>query len=192
MKSGSGRPGRDAEDIGDPVERPVEVVVQDHHRTMVDGESTEATLELVAIDDRARRIHLHRLIRGKQAKVRRPGSFPAPFGVAGAHEEPVRPGVEARRIAKLWKVPPDGEQRLLRRVLGELKIAQNSVRDCMEPIPHGQGEAREGLFVAVLRSSHEIGVHRLFHCEPTMDVAGPFTLYGQQRRRQDSIFPPRT
>ena len=29
----------------------------------------------------------------------------------------------------------------------------------MEPIANGDGEAREGLFVAVLRSSHEIGIH---------------------------------
>jgi hypothetical protein len=50
MKSRSGRPGRDAERVGDPVERPVEVVVQDHDRAMVDGESPEATLELVSIE----------------------------------------------------------------------------------------------------------------------------------------------
>ncbi len=53
MKSRVGRPDRDAEDVGDPLERQVEVVVQDHHRAMVDGEPAEAALELVAIDDRA-------------------------------------------------------------------------------------------------------------------------------------------
>jgi hypothetical protein len=43
---------RDAEDVGDPVERQVEVV-RDHHRAMVDGEPAEAAFELVAVDDRA-------------------------------------------------------------------------------------------------------------------------------------------
>jgi hypothetical protein len=54
---------------------------------------------------------------------------------------------------------PDGEQRLLGRVLGEIEVAQNSMRDRMKPIPHGHREARECLFVAVLRSSHQIGIH---------------------------------
>ena len=86
-------------------------------------------------------------------------AVPASLGIAGAHEEPVRPGVEARRVAELREVAPDGEQRLLRRVLGEIEVAQNSVRDRVEPIPDGNGKAREGLFVAALRSSHEIGIH---------------------------------
>ena len=56
MKSRSNRPDRDAERLGDLVERQVEVVVQDHNRAMVDGEPLESALELVAIDDRARAI----------------------------------------------------------------------------------------------------------------------------------------
>jgi hypothetical protein len=53
MKSGMGRPDRDAEEFGHPVERQVEVVVQDHHRAMVDGKTAEAAFDLVAVDDRA-------------------------------------------------------------------------------------------------------------------------------------------
>ncbi len=48
------RPDRDAEDVGDPVERQVEVVVHDHPRTTVEGEPAEASVKLVAVDDRAR------------------------------------------------------------------------------------------------------------------------------------------
>ena len=36
MKTRVGRPGRDAADLGNPFERQVEVVVQDHHRSMFD------------------------------------------------------------------------------------------------------------------------------------------------------------
>ena len=46
-----GRPGRDVEDLGNPFERQVEVVVQDHDRSVIDRQSAEAALELVAIDD---------------------------------------------------------------------------------------------------------------------------------------------
>ena len=56
MESRVGRPDRDAEDLGDPVERQVEVVVQHHHRAMVEGQAAEAALELVAIDDRAQAV----------------------------------------------------------------------------------------------------------------------------------------
>ncbi len=50
MKSRMDRPDRDAEDLGDPVERQVEVVVQDHHRAVIDGKTAEAAFDLVAID----------------------------------------------------------------------------------------------------------------------------------------------
>ena len=91
--------------------------------------------------------------------VRHPVPGPATLGVAGAHEEPVRPGVKARRVAELGQVPPDREQRLLRRVLGEIGVAQDPVRHRMEPVAHGDGEAREGPFVTALCESHELGIH---------------------------------
>ena len=51
------------------------------------------------------------------------------------------------------------EQRLLRRVLGEVDVAQDPVRHRVEPVARGDGEAREGLLVTVLRPSDEIGIH---------------------------------
>jgi hypothetical protein len=86
-------------------------------------------------------------------------SWSSAWSCAEVPEEPIRPGVEARRVAKLREITPDGEQRLLRRVLGELDVAQNPVRHRMEPIARRNGEAREGRFVAVLCSRHEIGIH---------------------------------
>ena len=163
--------------------------MQDHHRTVVDGEPPERPLQLVAIDDLAGAIRLHRLIGGKQAHVGRPVAGPACLGVAGAHEEPVRPGVEARRVAELRKIPPDGQQRLLRRVLGEVEVAQNSMRDRMEPIAHGHGEAREGLLVAVLRANHEIGIHASSARPATRSRL--LTRYGRQETHPDSIFGPK-
>ena len=128
---------------------------------MVDGQAPEAALELVAIDDRARVVRRRRLIGRQETEVGRPAAGPAGLGVAGAHEEPVRPGVKARRVAELGKVPPDGQQRLLRRILGEVDVAQDPVRHRVEPVAGGDGEAREGLLVTVLRPDHEIGIHTL-------------------------------
>ncbi len=159
MKSRSNRPGRDAECFGDLVERHVEVVVQDHHRTMVDGETPKASLELIAMSDQVEPIGRNRFVNRQQPKVGAPAVCLPALGVAGAHEESIRPGVEARRVAELRKVLPDVQQRLLRRVLGEVGVAQNPVSHRMEPVSEGHSKARECPFVAVLRAYHKTGVH---------------------------------
>ena len=136
--------------------------MQDDHRSVIDRKATKATLQLVPIGDGTGAVRLNRSIRLKQAHVRGPCSGSAALGVAGAHEEPIRPGIEACRVAKLREVSPDGQQRLLRGVLGKIQVAQNSMRNRVEPIASCHGEAREGLFVATLCSSYQIGVHSLF------------------------------
>src|SRR4029079_12368151 len=123
MKSGSDRSNRNAEGLGDLLERPVEVVVKHHERAMFKGKPAEAALELVAIDDLAQALLHRRLVSRQEAEVRRRTAGPAALGVTGTHEEPVRPGVKARRVAEIGEVPPDVEQRLLRRILGEVDVA---------------------------------------------------------------------
>ena len=83
-------------------------MVQDHHRAMIDGQPAEATLELVAINDRAQSIRAPWLVSREETEVRRPLAGPATLGVAGTNEEAIRPGIEARRVAKLGQVSPDG------------------------------------------------------------------------------------
>lgn len=89
MESGSGRSGRDTERVGHAFERPIKEVVQDHHRAMVDGEPSEAALELVPIDDAARPVGLDRLIGRQQAQMRGPIVLAATLCIAGAHEETI-------------------------------------------------------------------------------------------------------
>ncbi len=92
-------------------------------------------------------------------EVGRPATFLSSLGVAGAHEEPVRPGLKAGRVAELRKVPPDAQQRLLRRILGEVEVAQDPARHGKVPI--GDLGRKEGvrLLVTSLSSDHEIGIH---------------------------------
>jgi hypothetical protein len=47
------------------------------------------------------------------------------------------------------------------------------MRDRVEPIADGHGKAREGLFVAALCSSHQIGVHYLFRLGRRCAPASP-------------------
>ncbi len=94
-------------------------------------------------------------------------SLPA-LGVTGAHEEAVRPGLEAGRVAQLGELSPNVEQRLLSCVVGEMDVAQDPMRHSVESVAHGHGEARECLFVALLRPNHEISVHTLTHRRPRL------------------------
>jgi hypothetical protein len=119
----------------------------------------EAPLELVTIDDRAQALARGRLVSRQQAEVGRPVPRPTAFGVAGTHEQPIRPGVKARRIAKLRKVSPDGQQCLLRGIFGEIGVAQDSVRHRVQSVANGHGQTREGLLVSVLRPTHQIDIH---------------------------------
>ena len=54
----------------------------------------------------------HRLVSRQEANVRCPATFLPALGIAGAHEEPIRPGIEAGRVAELreglarWSAAP--------------------------------------------------------------------------------------
>src|SRR5215203_3473988 len=120
-----------------------------------------------------------------RTRRRRPLAGSAALGVTGTQKEPVRPRVEARGVAELREVPPDGEQGLLRRVLGEVDVAQDPVRHGMEAVAHGDSEAREGLLIAALRPDHQVGVH----ASPIGSAAGATpTSYGQGATRDGPIF----
>jgi hypothetical protein len=125
MKSRVGRAYRDAEQLGDAVNRQIEVVVQDHHRSVVEGEAAKAALELVAVDDRGQPIGPGRLVSRQESKVRCPATLLASLRIAGAKEDAIRPSLEAGRVAELRKVLPDAQQRVLRRVLGEIDVTQD-------------------------------------------------------------------
>ena len=94
-----------------------------------------------------------------QPDVGCPATFLPALCVASAHEEPVRPGVKARRVAQLGEVSPDGQQRLLRRVLREVDVAQDAARHGQEPIGDLGGDQGVRPSVPALCSHDEIGVH---------------------------------
>ena len=74
-----------------------------------------------------------RLVRRQEPQIRCPATLLPTLGVAGTNEESVRPRIEAIRVAELREVSP-GQQRLLRRVLGEVEVAQDPARHGQEPI----------------------------------------------------------
>ena len=93
-------------------------------------------------------------------------------------------------VAELREVLPDAQQRLLRRILGEVDDAQDPARHCEEPVRNSEGKVGIRRLVTSLGSNHEIGIHRLFRMCGTdhtdalttvWDVAtdGSFNLYAR-------------
>jgi hypothetical protein len=111
-----------------------------------------------------------RCVEGHQARRRTPGSSPPALAVALPDEDPVRPSLEAGRVAQLGKVAPDVDQGLLRRILGAVDVTQDPVRDGEEPVAHAHGQQREGLFIATLRTGHETRIHPTPHVGARIDV----------------------
>ena len=90
---------------------------------------------------------------------RGPAAFSAALGVAGAHEHPVRPGIEACQVAQLAKVSPDAHQRLLGRIGGEVIVTENPGGHREQAVAQRHREQPEGLPVTLLRSFHQPAVH---------------------------------
>jgi hypothetical protein len=159
--------------------------VKHDHRAVVERETSEGSLELVAIDDRLEFALCRRVDIRQDTHDGPPSAFTTALGVAGAHEEPVRPGFETRRVAEGRKVPPDAQQRLLRRVLCQVDVAQDPVRHGMETVAGSDGQAREGLFVTPLRSGHQLGIHALpvwgvgFDSTPLLGMGPPVDVATQ-------------
>lgn len=183
MKSGSNGPGGNAKRVGDLLEGHVQVVVEHDDRAMVDREPTESPLELIAIDDRSGAVGHGAMGIREERQVRRPPPLSAGLDVAGPNDEPVRPGLEPFRVAQGRQVPPDGEQRLLRRVFGEVRVAQDPLSDRVEAVADRSDEVTEGLLVPALGLDHDSGVHA---SPPTAPDHPALIRYGALNPDRDS------
>jgi hypothetical protein len=138
-----------------------------------DGQTPEASLELVAIRDDTHVVAGERLgLRRHAGRGQPPVALPR-LRVAGMDERPVFPGVESRTVAQVRQVAPDPEHRLLRGVLGLVGIAQDRVGDPMEPRVQRARQGAESLPVPVLFPDHQSGVHASLACADTDPKGSP-------------------
>ena len=107
-------------------------------------------------------------------------SFAARFSVAGVDEEPVGPGLEPVRILQSGKVLPRVEQCSLRRVLCQVRVAQDPPRNRMEVVAHAFDQGVERRFVAVHRSLDESPLHPSPLVDPSV---GRFAVYESRSPR---------
>jgi hypothetical protein len=76
-------------------------------------------------------------------------------------EQPVRPAIELGWFFEAADVPPDVEEGLLRRVLGQMTVAEDAVGHPVQTGVVGNRQRLERLLVALLRLDHEVLVHTL-------------------------------
>jgi hypothetical protein len=163
------------------------VVVQHDHRAVSDRQPPERTLQLIAVSYGRDVVESGRFVDVKDPEVGRPAPGLLPLGVAGTHAKAVRPPFEACGVAKLRKVPPDGEQRLLRRIVGEVGVAKDPVSDRVQPVPDDDSEARQSPLVTALRLHDQLGG---IHAAPVMSarpVRAHLQVYGSRDRLHNSI-----
>jgi len=103
--------------------------MEDEDRALLEGQPPEGALELVAVVDSEELARLGRLLDRKDADVRRPATVAPGLGVALVGQDPMEPGLEAVGIAQRAKLAPGRDQRGLHRVVRQVGIAQDPVRN---------------------------------------------------------------
>jgi len=159
VESGAGRAVGDAERLGDLRGLQARVVAEHEQCPLLWVKSAEATLELIPVGDAQKRVVKPGKIGREQEQVGGGLAIPDRGGDAGTDDKAVHPRVEPGRIAEAPQVTPGDHQRILEGILGPIDIADDPLRDRIQPVDARTDEVREGLLVAALRLLDEIAIH---------------------------------
>ena len=94
---------------------------------MFGREALEAPAQLVAVDDDAEDVAGTRLGRNGDLAVGHPSRHALGLGIADPKEQLVAPTLELAGVAQAADVPPDVEEGLLHRVLGDVRVTQDTL-----------------------------------------------------------------
>ncbi len=79
--------------------------------------------------------------------------------VAGSHQQPVQPGIEAVGIAHRPDVEPRREQRLLHGISRAITVSKDQPRGPMQSVDGTGGQPREGFVIARPRAQDQVSLH---------------------------------
>ena len=96
---------------------------------------------------------------GEGPGPRIPAAFTAGLYVAGVDDEAVEPGIEAFGVAKGRQVAPGAEQRLLGRVLGAMRVAEDPVGERIAAIDVLVASAPNASWSPVLPAPRDPALH---------------------------------
>ena len=120
-----------------------------HYGAVFDAEVPERTIQLLMHLEGRCGVRKPLTVYAQQGQRVPVASLPAPLGVARVDEQPMNPGVEAIRISQLGQVAPRFEQRLLRRILSQRRVAEDASRDGVQRMTDAFDQLVERLLVAV-------------------------------------------
>ena len=126
---------------------------------LVRRKSPEAAVQLVTVVDRQELVGIGRCVRLEQDDISREVPATSRFGVAGVDEDPMEPRLEPIEVAQRGKLPPHLDEGHLDRVLGEVGVAEDPMRDEDAAVAHLTNQGAEGLLVALPRLVHDRSQH---------------------------------
>ncbi len=124
-------------------------------------ESTEASLELVAISDRQEVVGAGGEVVRQGVEIGHETALARRLVDTGSDDEAMEPRVEPCRIAESGQVAPGDHQRVLNGILGSVDVAEDPLGDCEEPVATRTNQVGVCLPVAALGRLDEIAIHRL-------------------------------
>ena len=135
--------------------------MKDQHRSLVGREAQESALELITQGQATLRIaagavHVHVDLDDPTTALLSGRS------IAGVHEEPLQPGVEAVGIAQPGQSGPGPQERILDGVPGPVIVADDQARDGVQAVDRATNERREGFVIARSRADDQVSLHRAF------------------------------
>ena len=135
---------RDLQRLGDLLVGQADEVLQDHDGPLIERQSLEATIQLVAIGDGAGMISRIRSLWQDAADPPVPEPSVPRLGVRRPHHDAVGPCLESVRVLELGKMAPDVDERLLGGVLRPSGIAEDVVSGGVHRVTDPDGERGEG------------------------------------------------
>ena len=163
MKARPGRKLRDPEGDSDIPPWQISVEVKDEYGALLDGKPSEATLDLIAVlDIRAGIVDRGWKPRDRVIEALPPALTPA-FAVTGSNEDAMEPAIPRLRVTESAHVPPGEDERVLNRVLGAIRVAEDEGRDGVEAIGRRLCQGRERGVITGPCPLDQLSVHHRVH-----------------------------
>jgi hypothetical protein len=146
--------------IGDLGHGQPEGVVEDEDGALVRRQSPETAIQLIAVVDREKFIWGGRSVRLEQDNIGCEMPATPRFGVASVDEDAMEPRIKSIKVAQGRKLPPHLDEGHLDRVLGEVGVPQDPMRDVDAAVADLANQGGERFFVAAPRLIHDASEHR--------------------------------
>jgi hypothetical protein len=135
--------------------------MEDEDGALLRPKPPEAAIQLVAVVDGQKLVAGGPGVRVELDDIGREVPVASGLGVAGVDENPMEPRLEPIEVAKGGELAPHLDEGHLDRVLGEVGVAQDPVRDEDAAVANRTNQGAEGLLVTLTRSIDECPEHLL-------------------------------